>query len=159
MLKCSCLFFRYMTEALETWRVEMLKDTKSASIQNSSKLGLSNEGARMWALPLKATSTFVIYFLVIWYLFAASKVFLFFLSQLLYLGSTFSIGMLKRSLEFNWHALLEDIGLWIPVEVPHTEHDDKPENEPEGCFSSIVYILIMFYKAQHISGVKSGHFG
>ena len=52
--------------------------------------------------------------------------------------------MLKRTLEFNWHALLEDIGLWIPVEVPHTEHDDKPENEPEGFFSSIVdfiYVL------------------
>ncbi|KAM0831850.1 hypothetical protein ACQ4PT_065266 [Festuca glaucescens] len=72
-------------EALEAWRVETLKDTKSASIQNTSNLGLSNEEARM----------------------------------------------LKRTLEFNWHALLEDIGLWIPVEVPHTEHDDKPENEPE----------------------------
>lgn len=72
-------------EAMETWRVETLKDTRSASIQNSSNLGLSIEEARM----------------------------------------------LKRTLEFNWHALLEDIGLWIPVEVPHTEHDDKPENEPE----------------------------
>ncbi|CAM0943986.1 unnamed protein product [Alopecurus aequalis] len=71
--------------ALESWRVETLKDARSASIQNSSNLGLSNEEARM----------------------------------------------LKRTLEFNWHALLEDIGLWIPVEISHTEHDDKPENEPE----------------------------
>jgi hypothetical protein len=42
--------------------------------------------------------------------------------------------MLKQALEFNWHMLLEDIGLWIPDEVTHTVHDDKPENEPEGLF-------------------------
>ncbi|KAF7091202.1 hypothetical protein CFC21_093835 [Triticum aestivum] len=72
-------------EALESWRVETLKDAKSASTRNSSNLGLSSEEARL----------------------------------------------LKRALEFNWHALLEDIGLWISPEVPHTEHDDKPENEPE----------------------------
>lgn len=30
--------------------------------------------------------------------------------------------------------LMEDIGLWIPEEVKHTVHDDKPENEPEGLF-------------------------
>ncbi|KAL6633500.1 hypothetical protein ACP70R_026171 [Stipagrostis hirtigluma subsp. patula] len=39
--------------------------------------------------------------------------------------------MLKRALEFNWLVLMEDIGLWIPPEVTNTEHDDKPENEPE----------------------------
>ncbi|RLM80326.1 Methionine aminopeptidase 1D, chloroplastic/mitochondrial [Panicum miliaceum] len=39
--------------------------------------------------------------------------------------------MLKRALEFNWRMLMEDIGLWIPEEVTHTVHDDKPENEPE----------------------------
>ncbi|VAI49762.1 unnamed protein product [Triticum turgidum subsp. durum] len=72
-------------EALESWRVETLKEAKSASTQNSSNLGLSSEEARL----------------------------------------------LKRALEFNWHALLEDIGLWISPEIPHTEHDDKPENEPE----------------------------
>lgn len=42
--------------------------------------------------------------------------------------------MLKQALEFNWHMLMEDIGLWIPEEVTHTVHDDKPENEPEGLF-------------------------
>uniref|UniRef100_A0A804PZB5 Methionine aminopeptidase 1D chloroplastic/mitochondrial n=1 Tax=Zea mays TaxID=4577 RepID=A0A804PZB5_MAIZE len=41
-------------------------------------------------------------------------------------------GMLKRALEFNWQMLLEDIGLWIPPTIYHIEHDDKPENEPEG---------------------------
>ena len=40
--------------------------------------------------------------------------------------------MLKRALEFNWQMLLEDIGLWIPPTIYHIEHDDKPENEPEG---------------------------
>jgi hypothetical protein len=40
--------------------------------------------------------------------------------------------MLKRALEFNWRMVMEDIGLWIPEEVTHTVHDDKPENEPEG---------------------------
>ncbi|GJM86930.1 hypothetical protein PR202_ga02833 [Eleusine coracana subsp. coracana] len=39
--------------------------------------------------------------------------------------------MLKRALEFNWHMLMEDIGLFIPEEVMNVEHDDKPENEPE----------------------------
>ena len=45
--------------------------------------------------------------------------------------------MLKRALEFNWHMLMEDIGLLIPVEVTHTVHDDKPENEPEGLFLTL----------------------
>ena len=84
----------------------------------------------------KSYSLLHVPFQMIWYLLGVSKVFLFFF---LIWVSTFSIGMLKRTLEFNWHALLEDIGLWIPVEVSHTEHDDKPENEPEGCFSSTVY--------------------
>ncbi|KAL6861239.1 hypothetical protein ACP4OV_016939 [Aristida adscensionis] len=39
--------------------------------------------------------------------------------------------ILKRALEFNWRMLLEDLGLWIPPNVYHIEHDDKPENEPE----------------------------
>jgi hypothetical protein len=40
--------------------------------------------------------------------------------------------MLKRVLEFNWHILMEEIGLFMLEEVTHIEHDDKPENEPEG---------------------------
>ncbi|KAE8766654.1 D-aminoacyl-tRNA deacylase [Hordeum vulgare] len=39
--------------------------------------------------------------------------------------------VLCEALEFNWHALLEDIGLWISAEVPHTDHDNNPANEPE----------------------------
>ncbi|KAL6960288.1 hypothetical protein U1Q18_042605 [Sarracenia purpurea var. burkii] len=35
--------------------------------------------------------------------------------------------MLARALESDWNQLLEDIGLWIPVEVNNEEHDDKPE--------------------------------
>lgn len=38
------------------------------------------------------------------------------------------------TLEFNWHMLLEDIGLWIPQEVTHNVHDDKRENGLEGLF-------------------------
>ncbi|KAL6912088.1 hypothetical protein ACP4OV_000893 [Aristida adscensionis] len=72
-------------EVVESWRVEKLKDIKSALSRNQSNLGLSSEEARM----------------------------------------------LKRTLEFNWLVLMEDIGLWIPPEVTNTEHDDKPENEPE----------------------------
>uniref|UniRef100_A0A0A9GBA9 Uncharacterized protein n=1 Tax=Arundo donax TaxID=35708 RepID=A0A0A9GBA9_ARUDO len=44
--------------------------------------------------------------------------------------------ILKQALEFNWRVLLEDIGLWIPPNVYHIEHDDKPENEPEVIFKS-----------------------
>ncbi|XP_014757974.1 uncharacterized protein LOC104582213 [Brachypodium distachyon] len=39
--------------------------------------------------------------------------------------------MLKQASEHNWDMLREDIGLWEPVNVWHTEHDDKPQNEPE----------------------------
>ncbi|RWW29034.1 hypothetical protein BHE74_00013066 [Ensete ventricosum] len=39
--------------------------------------------------------------------------------------------MLKRVLESNWLMLLEGIGLWIPAEVIHTEHDDKPKDEQD----------------------------
>ncbi|CAK9176988.1 unnamed protein product [Ilex paraguariensis] len=40
-------------------------------------------------------------------------------------------GMLVRALESSWAELSEDIGLWIPVEIVHKEHDDKPEGEEE----------------------------
>jgi hypothetical protein len=90
---------------VESWRFEKLKDIKSASIQNSTKLDLSNEEART----------------------------------------------LKRALQFNWHVLLEDIGLWIPSEVSHTEHDDKPENEPEGLF------FVFIYEVQSIHGLSSNN--
>ncbi|KAJ4701781.1 Methionine aminopeptidase 1D chloroplastic/mitochondrial [Melia azedarach] len=35
--------------------------------------------------------------------------------------------MLVRVLESDWAALSEEIGLWIPAETIHKEHDDKPE--------------------------------
>ncbi|KAL9673297.1 hypothetical protein QQ045_029553 [Rhodiola kirilowii] len=40
-------------------------------------------------------------------------------------------GILLKVLESDWEDLLESIGLWIPTEVIHGEHDDKPEGEPE----------------------------
>ncbi|XP_064990246.1 uncharacterized protein LOC135627827 isoform X1 [Musa acuminata AAA Group] len=39
--------------------------------------------------------------------------------------------MLKRVLESNWLMLLEGIGLWIPADVIHTEHNDKPKDEQD----------------------------
>mgnify|MGYP003702997399 CR=1 FL=1 len=63
----------------------------------------------------------------------------------------FPVGTLKRALQFNWHVLLEDIGLWIPSEVSHTEHDDKPENEPEGLF------FVFIYEVQSIHGLSSNN--
>ncbi|RYR41491.1 hypothetical protein Ahy_A08g037890 isoform A [Arachis hypogaea] len=36
-------------------------------------------------------------------------------------------GMLARALESDWAAICEEIGLWIPVQVVNTEHEDKPE--------------------------------
>lgn len=45
-------------------------------------------------------------------------------------NSTLSLedaGMLIKALESDWAVLLEDIGLWIPKEIIHHEHDDKPE--------------------------------
>ncbi|CAH9054079.1 unnamed protein product [Cuscuta europaea] len=37
--------------------------------------------------------------------------------------------VLARALDAGWVDLLEEIGLWIPVEVIHMEHNDKPEGE------------------------------
>jgi hypothetical protein len=91
--------FQHMTEALESWRVETLKDTKSASIQNSSNLGLSNEEARMWTLLQKKllTSTCAISFLMIWHLLGMSKVFLLFCLSIVILG----FNLLYRNVKAN----------------------------------------------------------
>ncbi|XP_011017222.1 PREDICTED: uncharacterized protein LOC105120641 isoform X1 [Populus euphratica] len=40
-------------------------------------------------------------------------------------------GILVRALESDWAVLSENIGLWVPAEVIHQEHDDKPEGEEE----------------------------
>jgi hypothetical protein len=69
------------------------------------------------------------------------------------------LGILKRALDFNWQVLLEDIGLWIPLSVYHIEHDDKPENAPEGYFPCtahvawimLTYVLSAIYCCQTIS--------
>lgn len=34
--------------------------------------------------------------------------------------------MLVRALESEWSTLSEEIGLYIPTEVVHKTHDDKP---------------------------------
>lgn len=41
------------------------------------------------------------------------------------------LGILVRALESYWAVLSENIGLWVPVDVIHQEHDDKPEGEEE----------------------------
>ncbi|XP_043711277.1 uncharacterized protein LOC122660156 [Telopea speciosissima] len=38
---------------------------------------------------------------------------------------------LLRALESDWTVLLEKIGLWMPGEIVHKEHHDKPERELE----------------------------
>lgn len=40
-------------------------------------------------------------------------------------------GILKKALESNWSELLDEIGLWIPVNVINNEHNDKPEGEDD----------------------------
>ncbi|KAF9668586.1 hypothetical protein SADUNF_Sadunf14G0019100 [Salix dunnii] len=40
-------------------------------------------------------------------------------------------GMIERALESDWDVLSENIGLWVPAEVIHQEHNDKPEDEEE----------------------------
>lgn len=39
--------------------------------------------------------------------------------------------LLAQALGDNWAELSEEIGLWIPVQIINTEHDDKPEGEEE----------------------------
>ncbi|GAA0175394.1 hypothetical protein LIER_28575 [Lithospermum erythrorhizon] len=40
---------------------------------------------------------------------------------------------LQEALGADWPSVSEELGFWIPVEIVHTEHDDKPEGveEPE----------------------------
>ncbi|XP_043712572.1 uncharacterized protein LOC122661282 isoform X1 [Telopea speciosissima] len=38
---------------------------------------------------------------------------------------------LLKALEFDWTVLLEEIGVWMPAEIVHKEHYDKPERELE----------------------------
>ncbi|XP_059636506.1 uncharacterized protein LOC132278679 [Cornus florida] len=40
-------------------------------------------------------------------------------------------GMLAKALKSNWAQLSEEIGLWLPVDIIHKEHDDKPEGVEE----------------------------
>lgn len=37
-----------------------------------------------------------------------------------------SVGVLARALGSGWAEFSEELGLWIPFEVTHKEHDDKP---------------------------------
>lgn len=39
--------------------------------------------------------------------------------------------LLIKALGSHWEVLSEEIGLWIPAEVIHIEHTDKPEDEEE----------------------------
>ncbi|KAK9096896.1 hypothetical protein Sjap_022393 [Stephania japonica] len=39
--------------------------------------------------------------------------------------------ILKGALESSWDVLLEEIGVWMPAEIIHNEHDDRPEGEEE----------------------------
>jgi len=64
------------------------------------------------------------------------------------------LGMLKRALEFNWQMLLEDIGLLIPPTIYHIEHDDKPQNEPEGYFVYTVHVGIVDQVLRVINGYQ-----
>nr|XP_043607915.1 uncharacterized protein LOC122579751 [Erigeron canadensis] len=36
-------------------------------------------------------------------------------------------GILARALKSNWAQLLDEVGLWIPVNIINNEHNDKPE--------------------------------
>ena len=36
-------------------------------------------------------------------------------------------GVLVRALGSGWAEFSEEIGLWIPLQIIHEEHDDKPE--------------------------------
>lgn len=39
--------------------------------------------------------------------------------------------LLIKALGSNWEVLSEEVGLWIPTEVIHMEHSDKPKGEEE----------------------------
>jgi hypothetical protein len=54
-----------MAEAVESWRLEMLKDIKHSSTQNQSNLGLSGEEARMNLTVELVTSLCSLQFLVV----------------------------------------------------------------------------------------------
>lgn len=53
------------------------------------------------------------------------------------------IGALARALEADWFQISYEIGLWIPVEVVHEEHDDKPEGAEFGNDISYFSVFTM----------------
>ncbi|XP_051149823.1 uncharacterized protein LOC127264384 isoform X2 [Andrographis paniculata] len=40
-------------------------------------------------------------------------------------------GIVENALSSHWSVLLEEIGLWLPVEIVHKVHDEKPDDEPD----------------------------
>ncbi|KAK6938706.1 hypothetical protein RJ641_032214 [Dillenia turbinata] len=65
------------------------------------------------------------------------------------------VGVLVRALEVNWARLLEEIGVYMPVDVVHKEHDDKPEGAEEiGTeFSNVLYSFtkeVVFFSEETI---------
>lgn len=49
--------------------------------------------------------------------------------------------MLASALGSGWAEFSEEIGLWIPLQIIHKEHDDKPEGVEEFGNHSIFVFL------------------
>ncbi|KAK6939583.1 hypothetical protein RJ641_029114 [Dillenia turbinata] len=62
-------------------------------------------------------------------------------------------GMLVRTLEDNWAKLLEEIGVYMPVDIVHKEHDDKPEGAEEiECIVCLHREVVFFSEEMIIPG-------
>lgn len=106
------------TEAVESWRREKLEEAKQLSIgrQGINSTILQEEASTVYSLKAFVSVEFE-------FIFEQKP------SRFIVLSFTFdySTGMLVRVLESDWAALSEEIGLWIPTEIIHKEHGDKPK--------------------------------
>lgn len=103
------------TDAVERWRREKLKEATELIHKKTSNSTTSLKEASMFYLGL---------------LFK----FCIFSSLLMLQGINFVTslaGLLVRALGDDWVDTSEEIGLWIPVQVINTEHNDKPEGVEE----------------------------
>ncbi|PHU18864.1 hypothetical protein BC332_10015 [Capsicum chinense] len=104
-----------LQDAVERWRREKLKEATELIHKKTSNSTTSLKEASMFYLGL---------------LFK----FCIFSSLLMLQGINFVTslaGLLVRALGDDWVDTSEEIGLWIPVQVINTEHNDKPEGVEE----------------------------
>lgn len=49
--------------------------------------------------------------------------------------------MLTRAIDTGWNQLLEEIGLWMPLEIINKEYNDKPQGAKDYGNQDFIYLF------------------